>query len=247
MSGHSKWAGIKHKKAIIDSKRGKAFTKIIKEITVAARLGGGIIENNARLRKAVDDAREANMPQDNIKKAIQRGTGELPGVNYEEIVYEGYGPGGVAVLLEATTDNRNRTTSELRRFFSMHGGNLGENGCVAWMFNLKGYISVDKSKTAEDEILSLALDAGADDVRTEDDDVYEIMTSPENFEKVKNALEAKKLPVETAEVSLQPSTFIKLHGEDAEKMLKLMEELEDYDDTKKVYANFDISKKEMNI
>lgn len=247
MSGHSKWAGIKHKKAIIDSKRGKVFTKIIREITIAARLGGGKPENNPRLRKAIEDAREANMPQDNIKKAIQRGTGELPGVNYEEVIYEGYGPAGVAVMLEATTDNRNRTTAELRKIFSQNGGNLGENGCVAWMFSMKGYISIDKTKVTEDEIIAVALEAGADDVRTEDDDVFEVMTSPENFEKVKTALESKKIPIETAEVSYQPATYIKLHGEDAKKMLKLMESLEDHEDTKNVYANFDISKKEMGL
>ncbi len=241
MSGHSKWAGIKHKKAVIDAKRGKLFTRIIREITISARLGGGNPENNPRLRKAMDDAREANMPLDNIKKAVQRGTGELPGVNYEEIVYEGYGPGGVAIMVEATTDNKNRTTAEIRKIFSTHGGNLGENGCVAWLFNLKGYISVDKTRITEDEIISVALEAGADDVRTEDDDIYEITTSPENFNNVKSAIEVKKIAVETAEVSLHPTTFIKLSGEEAEKMLKLMESLEDYDDVKNIYANFDIS------
>lgn len=245
MSGHSKWAGIKHKKAIIDAKRGKVFTRVTKEITIAARMGGGNPENNARLRTAIDAARDANMPQDNIRKAVQRGTGELPGVTYEEISYEGYGPGGVAILVEVATDNRSRTASEFRRIFSKHGGNMGENGCVAWMFSQKGYIAIDKSKVGEDELLSVALDAGADDMRVEDDDVFEIITNPDNFEKVKAAVEAKKIPVETAEVSLQPSTFIKLHGDDARKMLELMEELEDSEDTKNVYANFDISKEEM--
>ncbi len=245
MSGHSKWAGIKHKKAIIDAKRGKIFTKIIKEITIAARIGGGNPENNARLRKAIDDARDANMPQDNIKKAIQRGTGELPGVNYEDVIYEGYGPGGVAVIVEATTDNRSRTVSEIRKIFSQHGGNLGDNGCVSWMFKEKGYISIDKTKVQEDRLMEIAIDAGAEDVRSEDDDVFEVLTAPEDFEKVKTALENAKIPIETAEVSLQPSTYIKLHGDDARKMIELMEELEDYDDTKKVYANFDISNKEM--
>jgi len=245
MSGHSKWAGIKHKKAIIDAKRGKVFTKIIREITIAARIGGGNPENNARLRKAIDAARDANMPQDNIKKAVQRGTGELPGVSYEDVTYEGYGPGGVAVIVEATTDNRSRTVSEIRKIFSHHGGNLGENGCVSWMFREKGYISVDKSKIPEDRLIEIALEAGADDVRTEDDDVFEIITSPENFEKVKSALESASVPIETAEVSLQPSTYIKLRGDDARKMVELMEELEDHDDTKNVYANFDISNKDM--
>ncbi|PKN00766.1 MAG: YebC/PmpR family DNA-binding transcriptional regulator [Elusimicrobia bacterium HGW-Elusimicrobia-1] len=245
MSGHSKWAGIKHKKAIIDAKRGKVFTRVTKEITIAARMGGGNPEHNARLRKAIDDARDANMPLDNIKKAVQRGTGELPGVTYDEISYEGYGPGGVAVIVEAATDNRSRTASEFRRIFARHGGNLGENGCVAWMFSQKGYIAVDKSKVAEDEIISVALESGADDVRTEDDDVYEIITAPAGFEKVKAAVEAKKIPVETAEVSMQPSTFIKLRGDDVRKMLELMEELEDSEDTKTVFANFDISKEDM--
>lgn len=247
MSGHSKWAGIKHKKAVVDAKRGKVFTKIIREITIAARLGGGNPENNPRLRKAIEDAKEANMPQENIKRAIQRGTGELPGTNYEEVVYEGYGPGGVAVMVEATTDNKNRTTAELRKIFSQNGGNLGDNGCVAWMFSLKGYIAVDKSKVSEDELMAIALESGAQDFRTEDDDVYEIITTPESFQSVKSALEVRNIPIETSDVSLQPSTYIKLHGEDAQRMLKLMDELEAHDDIKNVYANFDISKKEMGL
>jgi YebC/PmpR family DNA-binding regulatory protein len=245
MSGHSKWAGIKHKKAIIDAKRGKVFTKIIREITVAARAGGGNIDHNARLRKAVDSAKEANMPADNVKKAIQRGTGEIPGVVYEELVYEGYGPAGVAVLVEGTTDNKNRTASEVRKIFSSHGGNLGESGCVSWMFKLKGYISVEKSKFDEEQLMTLALELGADDFRTEDEDVYEILTSPEDFEKVKQGLQQKNVPMVTAEVSYQPQTYIKLTGKDAEQMLKLMDALEEHDDVKNVYANFDISEQEM--
>jgi YebC/PmpR family DNA-binding regulatory protein len=245
MSGHSKWAGIKHKKAIIDAKRGKIFTKYVREIVVAARQGGGNLESNARLRKVVESAREANMPQDNIKKAIQRGTGEIPGVMYEEIMYEGYGPGGVAVLVEATTDNKNRTSSEIRKIFSSHGGNLGESGCVGWMFSQKGYISVDKTQYDEDTLMSLALDAGADDIRSEDEDVYEIFTKPEQFEAVKQKLIEAKVPITAAELSLQPQTYIKLTGSHAGQMLSLMDDLEEDDDVKNVYANFDISKEEM--
>ena len=245
MSGHSKWAGIKHKKAIIDAKKGKVFTRIIREISVAARQGGGNPENNARLRKAMDIAKVANMPLDNVKKAVQRGTGELPGVMYEEVMYEGYGPGGVAVMVEGTTDNRNRTASEIRKIFSSHAGNLGENGCVGWMFTQKGYISVEKAKYGEDELMSLALELGAEDFRSDDEDVYEIFTKPADFEKVKQGLESKGVPVTVAEVSHQPQTFIKLTGKHAEQMLGLMDSLEEHDDVKSVYANFDISKQEM--
>lgn len=245
MSGHSKWAGIKHKKAIIDAKRGKVFTKIIREMVVAAREGGGNPENNARLRKAMESARESNMPQDNIKKAVQRGTGEIPGAMYEEVVYEGYGPAGVAVLVEGTTDNKNRTASEIRKMFSSHGGNLGENGCVSWMFSQKGYIAVDKSKYDEEKLMTLALDLGADDFRSEDEDVYEIFTKPSDYERVKKALEEKGVPISTSELSFQPQTYIKLTGKDAEQMLGLMNGLEEHDDVKNVYANFDISKNEM--
>jgi len=245
MSGHSKWAGIKHKKAIIDAKRGKIFTKIIREIVVAAKESGGNLENNARLRKAVETAREANMPQDNIKKAIQRGTGELPGAIYEELMYEGYGPAGGALMVEGTTDNKNRTASEIRKIFASHGGNLGESGCVGWMFKNKGYISVEKNKFNEDQLMSIALDLGAEDFRTEDEDVYEIFTKPEEFEKIKKSLEDKKVPIQTAEVSYQPQTYIKLQGKDAEQMLALMDDLEAHDDVKNVYSNFDISTAEM--
>jgi YebC/PmpR family DNA-binding regulatory protein len=245
MSGHSKWAGIKHKKAIIDAKKGKVFTRIIREISVAARQGGPNPEHNARLRKAMDDGKVANMPLDNVKKAIQRGTGELPGVVYEEIVYEGYGPGGVAVMLEGTTDNKNRTASEIRKIFSSHGGNLGENGCVSWMFSQKGYISVEKAKSNEDELMTMALDLGAEDFRSEDEDVFEIFTKPADFEKVKKGLDDKKIPLTLAEITFQPQTFIKLTGKQAEQMLALMDGLEEHDDVKSVYANFDISKQEM--
>ena len=201
MSGHSRWAGIKHKKAIVDSKKGKLFTKLIKEITVAARAGGGMIENNARLRKAVDDARNANMPQDNVKKAIQRGTGELPGVNYEEIRYEGYGPGGAAILVDVMTDNKNRSAPEIRKIFSDYNGSIGEAGSVGWMFSAKGAITVEKNKISEDQLFALALELGAEDIKNEDEDYYEIFTDPTLLETVKKGLEEKAVPVVGAEVS----------------------------------------------
>ena len=183
MSGHSRWAGIKHKKGLIDAKRGKTFTRIIREITIAAKMGGGKPESNPRLRKAMDDAREANMPADNMKKAIQRGTGELPGVNYEELVYEGYGPSGVAVIVEATTDSKNRTAGEIRRAFSQHGGNLGETGSVGWMFSSKGIIVIEKSKATEDQLMNVALDAGAEDINSDDPDVFEVTTRRRTLKK----------------------------------------------------------------
>lgn len=240
MSGHSKWAGIKHKKAIIDAKKGKVFTRIIRELTIAARQGGGSMENNARLRKAFEDAKNANMPSDNMKKAIQRGTGELPGVNYEELVYEGYGPSGVAVIVEVTTDNKNRTFSEIRKIFSSHGGNLGDTGCVGWMFQPKGVVIVEKSLISEDDIISLALDAGAEDVLTEDDKFYEIYSLPAEFEKVKAALQGKNIAIESSEITMVPSTYIKLEGDNARKMIALADELEDNEDVKNVYSNFEI-------
>ncbi len=242
MSGHSRWAGIKHKKAAIDSKRGKIFTKIIREITIAAKSGGSNLESNARLRKAVEDAKAANMPADNIKKGIQRGTGELPGVIYEEVMYEGYGPSGVAVMLDGTTDNKNRTSSEIRRIFAKHGGNLGEVGCVGWMFQKKGYINVLKTSIDEEKIMNLAISAGADDVSSEDEEVYEIFTTVNEFEKVKKYIEENKIKIESAEITYIPNTYIPLSGSQADKMLSLMEELEDNDDVKNVYANFDIKK-----
>jgi len=242
MSGHSKWAGIKHRKMAQDAKRGRIFTKLIREITIAAREGGGNPEHNPRLRKAIDDARTENMPAENIKRAIQRGTGEIPGAIYEEVVYEGYGPGGVAVIVEATTDNRNRTTAEIRRIFSEHNGNLGESGCVSWMFKKKGYLAVEKSKIGEDELISIALDAGAEDVRTDDEDLYEIITLPEDFEKVKKILEEKKIPLSSTEITFFPQSYIKLDEKKAETMLALMNALEEHEDVKNVYANFDIPK-----
>jgi len=242
MSGHSRWAGIKHKKGLIDAKRGKTFTRIIREITIAAKIAGGKPESNPRLRKAMDDAREANMPQDNIKKAVQRGTGELPGVNYEELVYEGYGPSGVALIVEVTTDSKNRTAGEIRRAFSSHGGNLGETGSVGWMFSSKGIIVIEKSRTTEDQLMTLSLDAGAEDINSDDSEVFEVTCQPADFEKVKKALEAASIPLVSAEVTLLPKNYVKLAGTAATQMLSLMNDLEEHDDVKNIYANFDIPK-----
>jgi len=239
MSGHSKWASIKHKKAATDAKRGRVFTKLIKEITVAARMGGGDIDGNPRLRTAVLAAKAQNMPQDNIKRAIKKGTGELPGQSYEEGSFEGYGPGGTAVLVEVFTDNRNRTVAEVRHAFAKHGGNLGETGCVNWMFEKKGVILVEQDKAEEEELMELALEAGADDM-SQDEDNYEITTSPTAFEDVKKALEEKEIPIALAEVSMVPQTTVRLEGSDAKRMLRLMEILEDHDDIQNVAANFDI-------
>jgi YebC/PmpR family DNA-binding regulatory protein len=239
MSGHSKWASIKHKKAATDAKRGRVFTKLIKEITVAARMGGGDIDGNPRLRTAVLAAKAQNMPQDNIKRAIKKGTGELPGQSYEEGSFEGYGPGGTAVLVEVFTDNRNRTVAEVRHAFAKHGGNLGETGCVNWMFEKKGVILVEQDKAEEEELMELALEAGADDM-SQDEDNYEITTSPAAFEDVKKALEEKEIPIALAEVSMVPQTTVRLEGSDAKRMLRLMELLEDHDDIQNVAANFDI-------
>ncbi len=244
MSGHSKWHTIKHKKGALDAKRGKIFTKLIKEITVAARTGGGDEAANARLRKAVTDAKGANMPNDTIDRAVKRGTGDLEGVNYEEITYEGYGIGGVAVLIETLTDNRNRTVAEIRHLFSKNGGNLGESGSVAWMFDKKGYIVVDKAAKSEDELFDIAIEAGADDVQ-EDGDSFEILTAPENFEAVSEAIKKAGIEPEAAEVSMIPQNYIHLEGNDARAMLKLYEALEDHDDVQNVYANFDIGESEM--
>ncbi len=244
MSGHSKWAGIKHKKAIIDAKKGKVFTRVAREIVIAARQGGGKPEANPRLRKAIEDARAANMPQDNVKRAIQKGTGEIPGVSFEEMTYEGYGPGGVAVFIEATTDNKNRTTSDLRHIFDSHGGNLGETGSVGFMFEQKGFIIVAKSSMPEDKITDLIIDAGADDIKTEDD-VYEIYTPPHGMEAVKAKLTEAKVPVQSAEVMLIPKNTVPLEGDVAKRCLDLMNVLDDYDDVKTATANFDISQETM--
>jgi len=239
MSGHSKWSTIRHKKGAADAKRGKIFTKLIKEITVAARMGGGDINANPRLRTAVAAAKAENMPKDNIERAIKKGTGELEGVNYEESVYEGYGPGGAAILVESLTDNKNRAVSEIRHIFSKNGGNLGETGCVSWMFNKKGYFVVEKSAVDEDKLMEAALEAGAEDVR-EDESNFEVITAPEDFEAVKEALEAAKIPFEDAEVTKLPETFANLEGKQAEQMYRLMEMLDDCEDVQKVYTNADI-------
>lgn len=240
MSGHSKWHTIKHKKGALDAKRGKIFTKLIKEITVAARTGGsGDVDSNARLRKAVNDAKAQNMPNDTIDRAIKRGTGELEGVNYDEITYEGYGPNGVAVMVETMTDNRNRTVAELRHLFSKNGGNLGESGSVAWMFDKKGYIVVDKAAKAEEELFEIAIEAGADDMQ-DDGDVWEILTTPENLESVTEAIKKAGIQPQAAEISMIPQNYIHLEGGDAKQMMKLYDAIDDNDDVQKVYANFDI-------
>jgi YebC/PmpR family DNA-binding regulatory protein len=244
MSGHSKWHTIKHKKGAADAKRGKIFTRIIKELTVAARSGGGDPDANPRLRTIVAEAKSVNMPADNIKRAIQRGTGELPGVTYEEITYEGYGPGGAALIIEALTDNKNRTVGEIRHLLSKHGGNLGESNSVAWMFEKKGYVVVEKSKAREEALIDAALDAGADDMR-DDGDNWEIVSAPDAFQQVVDAV--KKLGIEpaAAEVAMLPQNYIKLEGKTAQQMIKLMEVLEEHEDTKKVWSNADIEEKEI--
>ena len=244
MSGHSKWHSIKHKKAAQDAKRGKIFTKIIRELSVAARMGGGDPDANPRLRKAVSDAKAVNMPADNIKRAIMKGTGELEGVTYEEITYEGYGPGGVAIFLEILTDNRNRTVSELRHIFSKNGGNIGESGCVAWMFSRKGYLVVEKSKASEDDLLDIILEAGAEDLR-EDGSNYEIFTPPDKYEAVVEALESSNIEIAASNLGQIPQNYIKLEGKQAQQLLRLMEELEDHDDVQNVWANFDIDEEEI--
>jgi len=245
MSGHSKWATTKHKKAATDAKRGKIFTKIGKEITVAARLGGGDPDGNPRLRTAVAKAKSVSLPAENIKRAIQKGTGELPGVSYEEITYEGYGPGGVAVIIECLTDNRNRTVSEIRNIFSKAGSNMGEAGCVSWMFHKKGYLVVNKAKANEDQLMTLALDAGAEDMQVEDDN-FVITTALSDFEKVKKALEDAAVPLDLSELTMIPQTYVKLDGKEAQQMLRLVDTLEDNDDVQNVYANFDIPDEIMN-
>jgi YebC/PmpR family DNA-binding regulatory protein len=244
MSGHSKWHTIKHKKGALDAKRGKLFTKLIKEITVAARTGGGDADSNARLRKAISDAKGANMPNDTIDRAVKRGTGELDGVNYEEITYEGYGPGGVAIMVDSMTDNRNRTVAEIRHIFSKNGGNMGASGSVSYLFDKKGYIVVDKAARSEDELFELVIEAGAEDLR-DDVDNFEIITAPENFDAVLTAVKGAGVEPHVAEVEMVPQNYIKLEGQDAKQMLKLMESLEDHDDVQKVSANFDISEADM--
>ena len=244
MSGHSKWHSIKHRKAATDAKRGKIFTRLIKEITVAARLGGGDVDSNSRLRTVVQAAKGANMPWDNIKRAMMKGTGELPGLSYESVTYEGYGPGGVAVFVEAVTDNKNRTIAEIRRLFSKNGGHLGDTGSVQWMFERKGYIAVGREDVSEEKLLELALEAGADDLRPEGG-TFAIYTSFENFEPVKGALQSAGISIQSGELTMVPQTDVGLEGKQAEQVLKLMEALEEHEDVQDVYANFDIDETEM--
>lgn len=239
MSGHSKWSQIKRKKGVTDQARGRVFSKLAKEITVAAKEGGGSIEGNARLRAIVEEARGENMPQDNIKRAIQKGTGELPGVSYEAITYEGYGPGGVAVLVETLTDNKKRSAAEMRNIFSKHGGNMAEAGAVGWLFHRKGIFSIDQKMVGEEELIALALDAGAEDVKS-DESTYEVVAPPTEFEKVKKALAEKKISCLSADLTMVPSTSVRLEGRPAEQCMELMEALEEHDDVQNVFANFDI-------
>ena len=243
MSGHSKWHSIKHKKGAADAKRGKIFTRLIKELTVAARAGGGDPDMNPRLRTIVAEAKANNMPRENIERAIRRGTGQEPGVSYEEITYEGYGPGGVALLIQTLTDNKNRTVGEIRQLLGKHAGNLAAENSVAWMFTRKGQIFVEKGKIDEEKLLSVALDAGADDMN-DDESSWEIVCTPENFEKVRDAVKALGEPA-SAEVAMVPQNYVKLVGKEAQQMLRLMEAIEEHDDVQHVWANFDIEEKEI--
>jgi len=244
MSGHSKWHSIKHKKAAADAKRGKVFTQLIKEISVAARLGGGDADSNPRLRSAVQAAKEANMPHENIKRAILKGTGELPGQSYEETSYEGYGPGGVAVFVEALTDNKNRTVAEMRHLFAKHGGNLGEAGSVQWMFDKKGFIAVNADQASEEKLLEIALEAGAEDLQS-DGDVFSIYTPPELFGAVREAIQSAGIEVAEGSITMIPQNEIHLEGKPASQMLNLMDALDEHDDVKNVFANFDIDQQEL--
>ncbi|MFO7889706.1 MAG: YebC/PmpR family DNA-binding transcriptional regulator [bacterium] len=244
MSGHSKWSTIKRKKAKEDAKRGQIFTKLIREITTAARQGGGDEESNPRLRTAIDVAKSANMPQSNIERAIKKGTGELPGIVYEEKIYEGYGPGGVAIMIDTLTDNNNRTTSDIRHLLTKYNGNLGETGCVSWMFDKKGLLAVNKEDIEEDALMELVLEAGAEDLSTEDD-VYEIITSPDDFIQVKEKIKNSGISLASSEVTMIPKNTIKVEGKEAQSVLTLMEDLEECDDVQKVYSNFDIDESEI--
>ena len=244
MSGHSKWHTIKHKKGAADAKRGKLFTRLIKELTVAARVGGGDPDTNPRLRTVIADAKAANMPAENIKRAIRRGTGEEEGVNYEEVTYEGYGPGGAAVLVDTMTDNKNRTVGEIRHVFGKYGGNLGEANSVAWMFDKRGLITVDKQKTTEEALMSAVLDAGADDMK-DDGSAWEIVSPIDKHQSVLEAVKALGVEPDTAEIAMVPQNYIKLEGKQAQQMLKLMEALEDHDDAQHVWSNFDVEEKEI--
>jgi YebC/PmpR family DNA-binding regulatory protein len=245
MSGHSKWATIKHKKGAADAKRGKVFTRLIKEITIAAKGGGGDPDGNPRLRTAIAAAKAENMPADNIKRAIQRGTGELEGVSYDEITYEGYGPGGVAIIVDVLTDNKNRAVSEVRHAFSKNGGNMGAEGAVAWMFSKKGVISIAKDAANEDKLMEIVLESGAEDLNDEGD-YWEILCDPKDFEAVTEALKTAKIKTETAEVTKIASTYTKLEGAQASAMMRLLETIEDLDDTQNVYSNFDFDEAAMS-
>ena len=244
MSGHSRWSTIKHKKGAADAKRGKLFTRLIKEMTVAARMGGGDINGNARLRAAVTEAKASNMPSDNIKRAIRRGTGEEPGVSYEEVQYEAYGPGGAAVIIDMLTDNKNRAVGEIRHILTKHGGNLAETNAVAWMFTKRGYIVVPKSKAKEDDLMSVVIDAGGDDLR-DDQDNWEVLSSPEAFPQVLEAVKGLGIEPDAAEISMLPQNYLKLEGKQAQQMVKLMDALDEHDDVRHVWSNFDIEEKEI--
>jgi len=244
MSGHSKWSSIKHKKGAADAKRGKIFTRLIKEITVAARIGGGDSDGNPRLRTAIAAAKSENMPKENIERAIKKGTGELEGVAYEEISYDGYGPGGVAVLVDCLTDNKNRAVAEVKHLFERHGGNLGEPGCVSWLFEKKGLIVIDKGEVDEEQLMELALESGAEDVRDEES-VFEVVTGPSDFESVKKAMEDGKISYSVAEISMIPKNLVKVEGKKAKQLLNLMQGLEDNEDVSHIYSNFDISDETM--
>jgi YebC/PmpR family DNA-binding regulatory protein len=245
MSGHNKWSTIKYKKGAADAKRGKVFTKLIKEITIAARSGGGDVAANPRLRTAIAAAKSENMPKDNIERAVKKGTGELEGVVYEETTYEGYGPGGAAVFLDSVTDNKNRAVADIRHIFSKAGGNLGSNGCVGYMFDKKGYFAISTDATDEDTIMEHTLDAGAEDVR-QDGDIFEVITAPEDFETVKSALDDAGIPYENDEVTMLPQNTTTLKGKEAEQMIRLMDALDDCDDVQKVYTNADIPDEMVN-
>ena len=244
MSGHSKWASIKHKKGALDAKRGKIFSRIIKELTVAARAAGGDPDMNPRLRTVIADAKAQNMPADNIKRAIRRGTGEEPGVSYEEAQYEAYGPGGAAVIMDVLTDNKNRTVGELRHLLTKHGGNLAETNAVAWMFSKRGYIVVPKSKAKEDDLMAVVIDAGGDDLR-DDDDNWEVLSSPEAFHGVLEAVKKLGIEPDAAEISMLPQNYLKLEGKAAQQMVRLMDALDEHDDIRHVWSNFDIEEKEI--
>jgi YebC/PmpR family DNA-binding regulatory protein len=245
MAGHSKWANIKHRKSAEDARRGKIFTKLVKEIIVAARIGGGDPNANPRLRAAIQNAKSNNLPKDKVERSIKKGTGELEGVNYEETFYEGYGPGGAAVLVESLTDNKNRTVSDVRHIFSKHGGKLGENGSVNWMFDKKGWLAIRKSDADEETLMTAALEAGAEDIKEDDPENYEVITPPDALEEVKAALDEAGIPYENDEVTMLPQTYISLAGKEAEQMFRLMDALDDNDDVQKVYTNADIPEEVM--